>query len=49
MKKSQIKDYADILALLDYEYGGTNIDIAFLGEQFSQTKKINKAEMQRWG
>jgi len=30
-----IKDYADILALLDYEYGGTDIDIAFLGEQFS--------------
>lgn len=29
------KDYADILALLDYEYGGTDMDIAFLGEQFS--------------
>jgi len=30
----RIKDYADILALLDPAYGGTDIDIAFLGEQF---------------
>ena len=30
-----IKDYADILALLDPAHGGTNIDIAFLGEQFA--------------
>ncbi len=41
MKKSQIKDYADILALLDYEYGGTNIDIAFIGEQFSHTSPLS--------
>jgi len=30
-----IKDYADILALLDPAYGGTDIDIAFLGEQLT--------------
>ena len=31
-----IKDYADLLALIDPEYGGEDIDIAFLGEQFKR-------------
>ena len=31
-----IKDYADILALLDPNYGGEDIDIMFLGEQFAR-------------
>jgi len=31
-----IKDYADILALLDPKFGGEYLDMAFLGEQFSR-------------
>lgn len=31
----RIKDYADILALLDPKFGGEDLDIAFIGEQLS--------------
>lgn len=37
-----IKDYADILALIDPEYGGEELNIAFLGEQFTQFDFLKK-------
>jgi hypothetical protein len=31
-----IKDYADLLALIDPNFGGTDLDLGFLGEQFAR-------------